>query len=90
MENVELKNLVEDMAEVIGEGVREGSKELQGKNMSGVRWLSSQSSARLGRRNDKRSGGIPGAVGTVWEMAAASLHNDVFLDPDVPLRRCLR
>ena len=31
--------------------------------------------------NKRRGGGIPGEGGTVWEMAATSLHNDVLFNP---------
>ena len=41
---------------------------------------STQSSAGFGKRNKRRSGGELGEGGTVWELAATSLHNDVLLD----------
>ena len=47
-----------------------------------MRWLSSQSAVGFDERNKRRSGGISGDGGAVWEMAAASLHNDDFLDAE--------
>ena len=43
-----------------------------------MRWLSSQSSAGFDEGNMRESGGILGEGSAVWEMAAASVHNDVF------------
>ena len=40
-----------------------------------------KSSISLGERDEGGSGGILGEGGTKWRMAAASLHNDVLLDP---------
>ena len=68
--------------EGIGEGVGEGSKELQGKDGSRLRWRSPQSSAGFEKRNKKRSGGVLGEGGTVLEMAVTSLYNDVLLDSE--------
>ena len=39
-----------------------------------------QISAGLSQRNKRKSGGILGEGGTVWEMAATSLHNAFLLD----------
>ena len=61
-----------------------------------MRWFSSQSSVVFDESNMRRSGRILGEGATVWEMAAASLHNNVFLGSEerhegsVPLRLCLR
>ena len=38
----------------------------------------SQSSIRFVERNERRNCGILRASGTVWQMSATSLHNDVF------------
>ena len=40
----------------------------------------SQCSAGFDKRSKRRSGGIFGEGGTVWEMAATSSHNDFHLD----------
>ena len=56
-----------------------------------MRWLSLKSSAGLGGRIERRSGGILGEGGTMLEVAATGLHDDVLLDSEmsrasVPLR----
>ena len=51
-------------------------------NKSGVRLHPSQSSAGFDTRNQRRSGGILGVGGAVWEMAAASVHGDLLLDSE--------
>ena len=48
--------------------------------MSGLRWLWDEIAVGFDESNKRRSGGILGEGGTVWEMAATSLHNDVLLD----------
>ena len=57
-------------AKVIGEVVRECSKELQWKDRSGVRWGSPQSSVGFDERSKRKRSGILGEGGTEWEMAA--------------------
>ena len=47
-----------------------------------MRWLSSPCAVGFDERNQRRSGGILGEGGPVWEMAATSLHNDVLLSPE--------
>ena len=49
---------------------------------SRLRWFSSGSPAGLGERDEDRSDGIIGEGGTVWEMAATRLHNNVLFDSD--------
>ena len=71
--NEKLKNL-EDMP-------RLGGGELQGKDRSGMRWLSSKRAVGFDERNKRRSGGILRKGGTVWVMAAARLHYNVLLNP---------
>ena len=67
MRNEELKNLEEEM--------------LQGKYRSGVRWLSSQSSAGFGGKQEEKWWNS----WRRWNSAgdgATSLHNDVLLNPE--------
>ena len=63
-------------------GVQILKEEEEDVNRSRVRWPSSQSSAGFDQRNKRRSGGILGEGGAVWEMTATSLHNDVLLYPE--------
>ena len=54
----------------------------QGIDRSEVRWFSSKSLVGFDERNKRRIGGLLGEGGTVWEMAATSLHSDVLLDSE--------
>ena len=47
-----------------------------------MRWRSPKSSPGFDKRNKRRICGLLGEGGTVWEMAATSLHNGVFLDSE--------
>ena len=44
--------------------------------------FSSKSLVGFDERNKRRIGGFLGKGGTVWEMAATSLHSDVLLDSE--------
>ena len=46
-----------------------------------MRWLPPRSPPALEKRNKSRSGGTLGEGGAEWEMAAASLYDDVLLIP---------
>ena len=46
--------------------------------------------ADLNERDKRRSGGILGEGGTVWEIAARRLHNDVLLDSEERHERAAR
>ena len=47
-----------------------------------MRWLPLKSPAELDTRNKSRSVGVMGEGRAKWKMAATSLHDDVFLDPE--------
>ena len=57
-------------------------KSCKAKTGSGVRWLSSQSSGGFDEENKRESGGILEEGSAVWAMAAASVHNDVFIESE--------
>ena len=74
----ELRSLQEGLPMLRGSKVGEGG-EFQGSH-GGMRWMSPQSSARLHKGNWKLVCEVLQKNGTVWEMAAASLHDDVVPD----------
>ena len=50
------------------------------KKRSRLRCLPPKRAHGFDKRNKKRCGGVLGESGAVWQMAAASLHDDVLLD----------
>ena len=57
-------------------------EELQGSDGCGMRWFSPSGAARLARRHEERNCEVRREGGAVWEMAASSLHDDVFVDSE--------
>ena len=57
-------------------------KNLQNKNRSRLRWISSKSPVGFDERNKERSSGILGKGGAVGQVSATSLHNDALLDSE--------
>ena len=70
--NEELKKLEEALS----------VESVRGKDRSGMRWLPPKSSLGFDKRNKKINRGVLGQGGAEWEMAAASLHDDVLLDTE--------
>ena len=75
------KKLEEDMPR-LKERSRGGGEDFQGRYGSRMRRIPPQCSFGFHESNKRRRSGVLGEGGTVWEMAATSLHNDVLLDSE--------
>ena len=82
MENRRFEEFGGGNAEVIGKGVGEGSKELQGKERSGEGRLPPEVPLDLTKETRGENRGVSGEGGTEWHMAATSVHDDVLLDSE--------
>ena len=78
--NEELKKVEEALPRLKECNFWEGVEALQGKDRSRMRRLPPKDASVFVQRNKRRIGGILGEGGTVLEMAATSLYDDVLLD----------
>ena len=68
----------EDMPRTRESDLEKAARSCKAKDVT----VSLQSAVGFDERNKRKSGGILGEGGKVWEMAAASLYDDVLLDSE--------
>ena len=80
--NEELKQIRGSLAQAERVRMEKSFEIVQGENRSRMRWPSPKHLFGFGKRNKRRNRGVFGESGAEWEMAAASLHNDVLSDSE--------